>query len=46
MATTTKGKETLSKSLCLSVDGIAMAGLFIIASEGRFGPANKPVKTP
>jgi len=34
----------LVKSLCLGADGVAMARPFIIASEGRFGPANKPVK--
>jgi glutamate synthase domain-containing protein 2 len=34
----------LVKSLCLGADGVAMGRPFIIASEGRFGPANKPVK--
>ncbi len=33
----------LVKSMCLGADGIAMARPFIIASEGRFGPKNKPI---
>lgn len=34
----------LVKALCLGANGIAMGRPFIIASEGRFGPIDKPIK--